>query len=60
MGSANKVLSAMQAVSPEYFFGLSLSPVRPVRSITSLRSHNLVKLISSAKLLIFHAASIDV
>lgn len=57
-GSANKVRSALQAVTPMTFAGLSLFPVRPVCSITSLCSHNLVKLISSAKLLVSHAASI--
>jgi len=40
--------SALQAVTPSPFVGLSLFPVRPVRSITSLCSHNVVKLISSA------------
>ena len=40
------------------FVGLSSFPVRPVLSFTSLCSHNLLKLISSAKPFISHGASI--
>lgn len=58
MGCANKALACLQAAAAEMFIGLSLFLVRPFCSITSLRSYNLVKIISSAQLLISCATSI--